>query len=128
MYKSPKWLEASGRIPKFVPMMINQAEKINIKPVIGFKDGRLTFVGAKRNIKDISSALFEEFEKTTKKIREAGKTVSVAITHADSLEQANKLKEMISSLKNTRVAFVNLICFPVGGHIGPDALILSWNQ
>jgi DegV family protein with EDD domain len=128
MYKSPKWLEASGRIPKFVPMMMGQAEKINIKPILGFRDGKLTFVGVKRNFKDTPSTLLEEFEKATKKIREAGKKVTVAITHADNMEEANKLKEMVLSLKNTEIAFVNLICFPVGGHIGPDTLVLSWNQ
>lgn len=128
MYKHPKYLEASGRIPKFVPVLMGQAEKINIRPVLGFRDGKLTFVGIKRNFKDISSALFEEFEKATKNAREAGKKVIVAITHADDLTEANKLKEMILGLKNTEIAFINLICFPVGGHIGPDTIVLSWNQ
>ena len=128
MYKSPKWLEASGRFPKFVPMMMNQAEKMEIKPVFGLRDGKLAIVGIKKNIKDISSALLEEFEKATKKAREAGKKVTVAITHADNIEQADKLKEMVLSLKNTEIAFVNLLCFPLGGHVGPDTIVLSWNQ
>lgn len=128
MYNSPKWIEASGRLPKFVPMMMNQAEKMEIKPVFGLKDGKLTIVGIKKNIKDMASALFEDFEKATGKVREAGKKVIVAITHADNIEQANKLKEMILNLKNTEIAFVSLVCFPVGGHIGPDSLVLSWNQ
>jgi len=128
MYKSPKWIEASGRVPRFIPMMMNQAEKMDIKPLFGLRDGKLTIIGVKKNIKNIPSALFEEFEKATQKIREAGKKVSVAITHADSIGQAEKLKEMVLSLKNTEVAFINPVCFPVGGHIGPDTLILSWNQ
>jgi fatty acid-binding protein DegV len=128
MYKSPKWIEASGRFPRFVPAMMNQAERMDIKPVFGLKDGKLTIVGVKRNIKDIATALFEEFEKTTTKIREAGKNIDIAITHADNIEQANKLKDLILSLKNTKIAFVNLVCFPVGGHIGPDSMVLSWNQ
>ena len=128
MYKHPKYLEASGRIPKFVPVLMGQAEKIKVRPVLGFRDGKLTFVGIKRNFKDISSALFEEFEKATRGAREAGRKVIVAITHADDLAEANKLKEMILGLKNTEIAFVNLICFPVGGHIGPDTIVLSWNQ
>ena len=128
MYKSPKWIEASGRFPKFVPAMMNQAEKMDIKPVFGLKDGKLTIVGVKRNIKDIATALFEDFEKATRRIREAGKKIIVAITHADNIEQADKLKEMILNLKNTEVAFVSLVCFPVGGHIGPDSVVISWNQ
>lgn len=128
MYKSPKWIEASGRFPRFVPAMMNQAERMDIKPVFGLRDGKLTIIGVKRNIKDIATALFEEFEKTTIKIREAGKNIDIAITHADNIEQANKLKDLILSLKNTKIAFVNLVCFPVGGHIGPDSMVLSWNQ
>lgn len=128
MYKNPKWIEASGRFPKFVPMMMNQAEKMDIKPVFGLKDGKLTIIGVKKNIKDIATALFEEFEKATKKIREAEKKITVAITHADNFEQANKLKDLILSLKNTEIAFISLVCFPVGGHIGPDSMVLSWNQ
>ncbi len=128
IYKSPKWLEASGRFPKFVPAGMNQAEKMGIKPIIGLIGGRMMVVGIKRNIKDLSSALFENFEKSTNKIREAGNTVVVAITHADNPVEANKLKGMLVGLKNTEVAFVNLTCFPIGGHIGPDSLILSWNQ
>lgn len=128
MYKNPKWIEASGRFPKFVPMMMNQAEKMEIKPVFGLKDGKLTIVGIKKNIKDTATALFEDFEKATKKARENGKKIVVAVTHADNIEQADKLKEMILNLKNTEVAFVNLLCFPVGGHVGPDTIALSWSQ
>lgn len=128
MYKSSKWLEASGRISGLMPAIINRAEKMDIKPLFGIKDGKLTIIGIKKNVKDLPSGLFEEFEKMTKKIRETGRRVSVAITHADSIGQANKLKEMVLSLKNTEIAFINPVCFPVGGHIGPDTLILSWNQ
>ncbi|MDD5098414.1 MAG: DegV family protein [Candidatus Pacebacteria bacterium] len=128
IYKESKWLEASGRIPKLGSMAINQAEKMNIKPIFGFRDGKLTIVGIKRNIKDLSSALFEEFEKQTQKQREQGKKIVAAITHADNFPQVEKLKEMILKLQNTEVAFINLVCFPIGGHIGPDTIVLAWEQ
>jgi len=128
MYKSPKWLEASGRFPPFVPAIMNQAERMDIKPVFGLRGAKLAIIGIKKNIKDISTGLFEEFEKATKKVREAGRHITIAITHADAEEQANKLKDMILSLGNTEIAFINLVCFPVGGHIGPDSIVLSWEQ
>lgn len=128
MYKNPKWLEASGRFPKFVPVIMNQAERMEIKPIFGIKNGKLSVVGIKKNVKEISSALFEDFEKATRKIRESGKKIKIAIAHADTPEQAEKLKDMILSLKNTEIAFINLVCFPVGGHIGPESMTLSWNQ
>jgi DegV family protein with EDD domain len=128
IYKESKWLEASGRIPKLGSMAINQAEKMHIKPIFGFKDAKLTIVGIKRNVKDLSSALFEEFEKQTQKSRTQGEKIITAITHADNLPQAEKLKELILKLQNTEVAFINLVCFPVGGHIGPDTIVLAWEQ
>lgn len=128
MYHSPKWLEASGRFPKFVPAIMQRAEKMAIKPVFKMKNGKLSVAKIKRNITDLSSALFEEFEKATRSARENGKKVIVGITHADDINQAQKLKEMILSLKNTDVAFINLTCFPIGGHIGPNSLVLAWQE
>lgn len=126
MYKSPKWLKASGRFPSFVPAIMNQAERMDIKPVFGLRNGKLSIVGIKRNVHELSTALFEEFEKETKKIRESGKKIIVAITHADAPAQTEKLKTSILNLGNTEVAFTNLVCFPIGGHIGPDSIVLSW--
>ncbi len=128
VYHDPKWLEASGRFPKFVPAIMQRVEKMSIKPIIGIKNGKLSVVGIKRNIKDLSSALFEEFEKATRKARESGKKIIVGITHADNISQAEKLKEMVLSLKNAEVAFINLTCFTVGGHVGPGSLIVSWQE
>lgn len=128
IYQKSQWLEASGRLPSLANVIINRAEKMDIKPIFGFKNGKLNIIAIKKNVKDLSAALFEEFEKSTKKARESGRKIIVAITHADNMEQVEKLKTMILNLKNTEIAFVNLVCFPVGGHIGPGTLIVSWNQ
>jgi DegV family protein with EDD domain len=127
-YKNSKWLEASGRFPSLGNFIINRAEKMDIKPIFGFKGGKLNIVAIKKNVKELSTTLFEEFEKATRNAREAGRKIKVAIAHADNIEQAEKLKNMILELKNTEIAFINLVCFPVGGHIGPDSMTLSWNQ
>jgi len=128
MYKNSRWLEASGRFPTIGNMIINQAEKIDIKPIFGFKNGKLNIVTIKRNVKELSIALFEEFEKTTRNARKAENKIKIAITHADNIEEVEKLKTMILSLKNTEISFVNLLCFPVGGHVGPGTLVISWKQ
>jgi len=127
-YKNSRWLEASGRFPAIGNAIINRAEKMDIKPIFGFKNGKLNIVAIKRNVKDVATFLFEEFEKTSRKAREAGRKISVAIAHADDIEQAEKLKAMVLNLKNTEIVFINLVCFPVGGHIGPGSMTLSWNQ
>ena len=125
VYEKPKWLESSGRVPRFIPALMKEAEKMSIKPIFGMKSGQLKVVGIKRNIKDLSSALFEEFEKATKKIKSP---ISVAITHADNIPQAERLKELINNLNNAKVLFTNLTCIPLGGHIGPGSLIISWKE
>jgi DegV family protein with EDD domain len=128
MYKSPKWLESSGRIPTLASSIIKKAEKISVRPIFGIKSGKLKVVGIKRNMKDVSSALFEEFEKATQRTREKGTKIAIAINHADNIEQAEKLKKSILSLKNTDVSFITLVCIPLGGHIGPGSLVLSWQE
>jgi len=119
IYENGKWLEASGRIPRFIN---KGAERIGIKPVFGFKDGKLKIVAIKR-VQEVADILFEEFKK---KIEPNKKTIA-AITHADNEPQANKLKDLLSKL-NIDVAFNTMVCLPIGGHIGPGALVLSWYQ
>jgi len=119
IYENGKWLEASGRIPRFVN---KGAERMGIKPVFGFKDGKLAIVGIKR-VKEAAEVLFEEFKKRI----QPDKPIIVGITHADNEEQVNKLKELLSKI-NINVAFSSLVCIPIGGHIGPGTLVLAWHQ
>ncbi|MDD3292603.1 MAG: DegV family protein [Candidatus Pacebacteria bacterium] len=123
LYENGKWLEASGRIPRFIN---KGAERMKIKPLFGFKDGKLAIAGIKR-VKEMSKILFEEFEKNTQKIRQSGKKIIAGITHADNLEEAKKLKDLLSKI-NVEVIFSSFVCLPIGSHIGPGALVLSWNE
>lgn len=125
-YEKAKWLEASGRIPKFIPM--TGMEKLTgIKPLLGLSNGKLTIIGVKRNVKNLVDSLAEEFKKQTEKIRQ-GKKILVAITHANDFKNANRLKDLIEKLENTNVVFVNRLCFVIGGHAGPNAIALSWDE
>lgn len=119
IYENGKWLEASGRIPRFVN---KGAERMKIKPVFGFKDGKLAIIGIRR-VKEMADVLFEEFKKRI----QPGKPITAGITHADNEEQANKLKELLLKI-NVDVTFSSLVCIPIGGHIGPGALVLGWDQ
>jgi DegV family protein with EDD domain len=119
IYENGKWLEASGRLPRFIN---KGAEKMGIKPVFGIKDGKLAIVGIKR-VKEMADVLFEEFKKKI----QPNKPIIVGITHADNEEQANKLKELLSKI-NINLTFSSLVCIPIGGHIGPGTLVLAWDQ
>jgi DegV family protein with EDD domain len=126
-YDRPKWLETSGRIPKFIPM--SGMEKITgIKPLLGLRDGKLTIIGIKRNVKDLAESLSEEFDLRTKKLREKGQKMIVAITHADNQSAVEKMKYLIGKMENTEIAFTSKLCVAIGGHAGPGAITISWDE
>jgi len=125
--EDPKWLEASGRISSTLANWFRRMQKIGVRPILGIKKGVLKAVGIKAGAKDIPTALFHQFEAKTKKLRNQGKKIRVAITHGDDLKGAQRLKEMIEKeLKGTEVAFINLIDNVLGILVGPNTLILAW--
>ncbi|MFA5013105.1 MAG: DegV family protein [Candidatus Paceibacterota bacterium] len=128
IYGTPKWLEASGRLPKFLPAPLRQAEKMNLKPIFALKNGKITFISIRKNLNGIANTLFQEFEKQTLAARNQGKKIRAAITHGDNPAGAEELKNLVSSLENVKVEFISLACFPIGGHVGPESLVLSWQQ
>ncbi|HEY0088105.1 MAG TPA: DegV family protein, partial [Candidatus Lokiarchaeia archaeon] len=127
MLKNPKWLEASGRISHFLANWIRKMEKIGVRPLIGIKKGVIKAVGIKKGAKDIPTALFQELEGETRKLRNQGKKIRVVITHGDNLEIAQKLKETVEKeLKGAEIAFSNLIDDVLGILVGPDSLLFAW--
>ncbi|MFA5368392.1 MAG: DegV family protein [Candidatus Paceibacterota bacterium] len=128
-YDNPKWLEASGRLPRFIPFALNQANARNIKAVLTLKEGRLAFVSFKKTLNGLAQTVFEEFEKQTASIRKSGNKIRIAITHADNSTEAQKLETLIkNSQDNLELVYTNLICFTIGGHVGPGTLLLGWEQ
>jgi DegV family protein with EDD domain len=127
MLKDPKWLEASGRISHFLANWIRKMEKIGIRPLIGIKKGVIKAVGIKKGAKDIPTALFQELEGETKKLRNQEKKIRVVITHGDNLEIAQKLKETVEKeLKGVEIVFSNLIDDVLSILVGPDSLLFAW--
>jgi len=126
MLGDPKWLEASGRLTHLIAVWIRQMQKIGVRPLIGLKNGEVKAVGIKKGVRDISTALFKEFQIKTAKI--SNQKIKVAITHGDNLAEMEKLKKMMESLKNIEVVFVNFIGNVLGGHVGPGTLILAWQE
>ena len=135
MLEEIKWLEASGRISPTLANWVRRMQKIGVRPIIGIKKGMIKAIGIKAGAKDISTALFHQFEAKTKKLRlqpsrhPQGKKIRVAITHGDNLGGAQTLKEMIEKeLEGVEVAFINLIDNVLGILVGPDTLILAWSE
>jgi len=129
IFEDPKWLEASGRISSALANWFRRMQKIGVRPILGIKKGVMKAIGIKAGAKDIPTALFYQFEAKTKKLRNQGKKIRVAITHGDDPEGARRLKEMIEKeLEGVEVAFINLIDNVLGVLVGPDALILAWSE
>lgn len=122
MIKDPKWLEANGRITPALASLLRQIQKIGLRPLIGLKKGVVKPVALKMRAKDVPTALLKELRK------EAGnRKIKIAITHADNLEEAQKLKEMIvKKVKNAEIVFLSLMDPIIGVHAGPGTLVLSW--
>jgi fatty acid-binding protein DegV len=128
-YDKPKWIEASGRLPSFIPFALNQAEMRNIKPVFTLREGKLTIISFKKTLNGLAQTVFEEFEKQTANIRKSGKKIKIALTHADNLPELQKLENLIKdSSDDLELVYSSLICFPIGGHVGPGTLLLAWEQ
>jgi DegV family protein with EDD domain len=126
--KDPKWAEASGRISHLAAKLMRRLEKIGVRPLIGLKEGVIKAMGLKSGVKDAKEALFKELEEKTRKLRAEKRKIIVAITHADNLVEAQKLKEIVEAkLAGVEVVFLNLINNFVGALAGLDALSLAWS-
>ncbi len=121
-YREGKWLEASGRIPHFIQ---KGAERMKLQPLFGLREGKIAFIGIKKNVKELSEVIFQEFEKNTRKIRNSGKKITAGITHANDKFQAEKLKELLTKV-NVETSFLNMFSVPLGGHLGPGTLALGY--
>jgi DegV family protein with EDD domain len=127
LLEDPKRIEASGRISPTVAGWIRKMQKVGIRPLIGIKDGKISPIGVKMGAKDIPTALFKELESKTKKLRNQGKKIRVAITHCDNIERAERLKGMVEEkLDNAEIVFVNLVDDVLGSLLGPDSLAIAW--
>jgi len=125
LIEDPKWLETSGRLKPAIADWIRKMKKLNVRPLIGFKEGVLKAIGIKTGVKDVPTALFKEFESKTKNFKD--KKIRVLIVHADNPERADSLKEMVEkSNEKVEIKFTNIIDDVLGILVGPDALVISW--
>lgn len=124
MLEDPKWSEAGGRVSHTLAVLLKQMQKIGLRPLIGLKNGEVKPVALKMQANDVPTALLKELIKET-----IGKKVRIAIGHADNLEGAQKIKEIIEKeLPEIEIAFLSLVDSIIGVHIGPGALICAWHE
>jgi len=73
----------------------------------------------------MAEALFKKLSKESQKARKEGKRIRVIISHADNLEGAEKLRQMLKEIK-AEVPFISLASPIVCSHTGPGTLLAGW--
>jgi len=123
----PKWLEHAGRISPMISSWMKKAAGFGVRPVLGFKEGILKPIGVKTGVKDVSEALFKEFESKTKKSRQDKKNIKIVISHAIDLAGAEKLEKLIKdNFNNTEILLISQIDYVIGSIAGPGVIAFAW--
>ncbi|MDR7870636.1 MAG: DegV family protein [Tissierellaceae bacterium] len=95
---------------------------LNIKPVLNVEDGRLIPLEKVRGKNKVYKTMLDIMGDRTK---EADLTKQVVgISHADDIENATKLKDLISDKFGTKEFVIGDIGSTIGAHVGPGTLAI----
>ena len=124
-----KYIQAGGRISEnrilagFIGKAINFLGKLGIRPLLVLKDGKVKVGGVKFFAFDLASLLAKQVKKTSP----SGK-IMVAISHADNITGAEKLKEkIIKEMPQAEILFISEIGLALVCHTGPGALAVAFH-
>jgi len=123
IFEDPKWIESLGRITKSQANWVRRMKKINLRPLMEIKNG-LVSKGGVVFARDMAEAVTKKIIGKTKK----GEKIRVIINHADSLEQAEKLKKLLKEKLEVEVSFITLAPPLIGAATGPGTLIAAWTK
>lgn len=115
LFDTLKYLAKGGRIGKAKSLM---GVMLNIKPLIGMKDGEVVPLGKARSY---SKAMEQQYEFVKKTIRE-GKVKELAVMYNTSKDKADALADRISPLYAREKMLMGEIGPILGTHGGPNML------
>lgn len=124
IFADPKGVEFIGRITKSQANWIRKMKKIGIQPLIQFQKGVLG-KGGIIFAKTEAEAIFKKFLKDSKTQRKLRKKIRAIINHADNLEEAKKIKELLKSVA-VEVSFISEAPPIICAATGPGTLALGW--
>jgi DegV family protein with EDD domain len=110
-----QYLARSGRVPQAAAMVNNI---LNIKPVFSLNHSDARTVALPRSMKSAVKRMLKLMQSMIKKRR----PLHVAVMHADALEQAEALKNKISTQFECREIFVTEFTPVMGVHTGPGLI------
>lgn len=125
MTENPDQMEAGGRISHVLAVILSQMQKIGMRPILHMEDGVVKPANLKMNAKDIAEALFKQFENLNKESLSKGNNYRIAISHADNIIGAEKLKSLFESKYQSQVKidFISMTGIFIGSHVGPGTLM-----
>lgn len=124
MTENPDQMEAGGRIGHVLAAVLSQMQKIGMRPILHMKDGVVKPANLRMNAKSISDALFNQFEDIYKKSLAEGKRFRVAISHADNVPEAERLKSLFQNkYPSVKIEFISMTGIFIGSHVGPGTLM-----
>ncbi len=127
MTENPDQMEAGGRINHFLALALKQMQKIGMRPILHMDDGVVKPANLRMNAGDIAEALFKQFEDLNKNKIKNGKLFRIAISHADNIVGAEKLKELFESnyKSQVKIDFISMTGVFIGAHVGPGTLMCA---
>ena len=125
MTENPDQMEAGGRISHVLAKLLSEMQKVGMRPILHMKDGVVKAANLKMNAKDIAEALFKQFEEINKKDLAQGLTFRIAISHADNISEAEKLKSLFENKhgKQVKIDLITMTGVLIGSHVGPGTLM-----
>lgn len=113
---SLEYLRRGGRLSSIKAFI---GTKLNIKPIIKLKDGKLIVVNKVRGRKKAIEAMINE-------IPDNVKTISVG--HVQNIEAAKKLRDILKEKYPDKQIEINEVGPVIGSHLGPNAfgIAFSW--
>jgi DegV family protein with EDD domain len=129
MIESPFWLETGGRLSHNLAVLMEQVQKIGLRPVLSVVDGVVKAANFKMQAKDTAEALFKQLDAATNKIIQKGGKIRVVITHFDNLTEAEKLKNLIQKERpQIKIDFINIMGPVIACHTGPGTLLVGYTE
>jgi DegV family protein with EDD domain len=118
LFDTLKYLAKGGRIGKAKGLM---GAMLNIKPLIGLKDGEVVPLGKARSY---SKGMEQQYEFIEKAVRE-GEIKELTVMHNTSKDEANALIERIAPMYPREKILTGEIGPILGTHGGPNMLVVA---
>jgi DegV family protein with EDD domain len=97
---------------------------LKIKPILHMEEGKLFPLEKVRGSKKVLSRLLELMDEQGSDLENQ----TIAISHADDIERANQLKELIEQQYGIKQIMINSIGCAIGSHVGPGTLALFFYE